>query len=72
MNLAKTINKKKPLSPYQEIAVEYDVCSEFVGKIARGERLATRGKGFLVKHALINYAEGKEWHKEYVENQVLN
>lgn len=45
---------------YQKVAKEFDVSAKFVGMIARGERRAIRGKGFLIKKRLEEIASKKK------------
>lgn len=40
-----TILQKKEQTIYQRIAKKYDVSVDYVGKIARGDRVPGRGKG---------------------------
>ncbi len=51
MRLSEEI-KKLPGTIYQQVAGRYGVTVEFVGKIARGERKAIRGKGLEIKKEL--------------------
>jgi uncharacterized protein YdbL (DUF1318 family) len=51
MNIAEKI-KEKNKTHYQIIAENNGVSVDFVGKIARGERLPKRGKGLEVKKEL--------------------
>jgi len=49
MRLSDKIQKNYERStPYTRIANELEVTAKFVGMIARGERVPTRGKGLLV------------------------
>ncbi len=48
MKLAEQI-KKKNKTFYQQVAENNDVSVDFVGKIAHGQRVPTRGKGLEVK-----------------------
>jgi hypothetical protein len=48
MNIASQIQQKKK-TPYTEVAETCGCTSLYVGKIARGERKAIRGKGLQVK-----------------------
>ena len=44
--------REKNRTIYQQVAENHNTSVDFVGKIARGERKATRGKGLLVKQEL--------------------
>lgn len=45
-------DKLKIETPYQIIAKEFEVSAKFVGMIARGERVPTRGKGLQIKQRI--------------------
>lgn len=49
--LAKKI-KKNTETVYQQIAKKYKTDADYVGKIARGDRIPVRGKGLLIKNEL--------------------
>ncbi|AZA90949.1 Uncharacterised protein [Chryseobacterium nakagawai] len=40
--------KNKSVTVYQTIAKKHNTDAEYVGKIARGERIPTRGKGLKI------------------------
>ena len=48
MKIAEKI-KEKNKTAYQQVAENIGVSVDFVGKIARGERIPIRGKGLIVR-----------------------
>ncbi|WP_407512877.1 hypothetical protein, partial [Elizabethkingia miricola] len=44
--------RKMRVTPYQEIAKDFNTTTLYVGQIARGERIPKRGKGLRILHAL--------------------
>jgi hypothetical protein len=48
--------RKLSETPYQKVAREFDTTALYVGQIARGERVPTRGKGLKIKERLNELA----------------
>ena len=44
--------KEQRQTPYQEIAEKFNTNVNYIGAIARGERIPTRGKGLKIKNYL--------------------
>ncbi|AKK74974.1 hypothetical protein OK18_15380 [Chryseobacterium gallinarum] len=56
--LAKKI-KLRSETPYQSIAKKHNTNAEYVGKIARAERIPTRGKGLKILNELKKLTNNK-------------
>jgi predicted transcriptional regulator len=52
MKLSDQLKKRKPLTIYQTVANEFGVCEDYVGRIARGQRLPNKKKGLAIKQRL--------------------
>ncbi len=46
------INQNKTTSLYQKLAQKYSVSVDYVGMIARGQRVPKRGKGLQIQESL--------------------
>ena len=52
MKLSEELKKKKPLTIYRQVAREFEVCEDYVGRIARGQRMPSKKKGLAIKQRL--------------------
>jgi hypothetical protein len=59
MKLSENLTKKEK-TLYQRIAEKYEVSSDYVGFIARGERRGIRGKGLIIRTELEALAQNSE------------
>lgn len=57
---SKLIQLERDDTIYERVAKEFDVTARYVGKIARSERKAERGKGLLIKQRLIELSGNKK------------
>lgn len=44
--------KSSRITPYQQIAIEFNTSEDYVGQIARGDRIPIRGKGLKIQKRL--------------------
>ncbi len=58
--LAKKL-KEKSATVYQRIAKKYETDADYVGKIARGERVPVRGKGIDILNELKKITKNKQY-----------
>ena len=56
MKLSEKVKKIKPPTIYRQVAIEFGTSVDYVGKIARGERMPSKKVGLAIKQRLESLA----------------